>query len=142
MALSPAARAALERFKAQQPAAELDAAEENPGNGKLGGIQSQPQVEAMRQGDDYEDAAESVFGDAGSLFRPEQPKTFEDSGISYRVLEGLILKIIKQGGPQTEQQLSDHLKLATNVFHDIVVSLNKRELIDTPAPLHYDLTNK
>jgi hypothetical protein len=143
-ALSPAARAALERFKAQQAVTDPDGspATVEDINGKVGGMQSQPAANQGRREEEYEDAGDAAFGDTGSLFRPEQPKTFEDSGISYRVLEGLVLKLIKQGGPQTEQQLSDSLKLATNVFHDIVVSLNKRELIDTPAPLQYDLTNK
>jgi predicted ATPase with chaperone activity len=74
--------------------------------------------------------------------RPEQPKTFKESGISYRVVESLILKIIKQEGPRNEQQLSDFMKIGVNVFRDVLISLNKRELLDTPMPLHYDLTNK
>jgi predicted ATPase with chaperone activity len=78
----------------------------------------------------------------GGLFRPEQPKTFKESGISYRVVEGLILKIIKQEGPQNEAQLADVMKISVNVFREILVSLNKRELLDTPMPMHYDLTNK
>ena len=76
------------------------------------------------------------------LLRPEQPKTFKESGISYRVVESLILKIIKQEGPRNEQQLSDFMKIGVNVFRDVLISLNKRELLDTPLPLHYDLTNK
>jgi hypothetical protein len=28
------------------------------------------------------------------------------------------------------------------VFRDVLVSLHKRELLDTPQPMHYDLTNK
>lgn len=77
-----------------------------------------------------------------NLFRPEQPKTWKESGISYRTLESLILKTIKQEGPQNEQQLSEILKLAINVFHEIVLSLHKRELLDTPQPMHFDLTNR
>lgn len=79
---------------------------------------------------------------SSGLMRPEQPKTFKESGISYRVIESLILKIIKQEGPRNEQQLSDFMRIGVNVFREVLVSLNKRELLDTPMPLHYDLTNK
>lgn len=79
---------------------------------------------------------------SGGLMRPEQPKTFKESGVSYRVLESLILKIIKQEGPRNESQLADFMKIGVNVFRDVLISLNKRELLDTPMPLHYDLTNK
>ena len=58
--------------------------------------------------------------------RPEQPKTFKESGISYRVLESLILKIIKQEGPRNEHQLAEFMKIGINVFRDVLVSLNKR----------------
>jgi len=74
--------------------------------------------------------------------RPEQPRNFEDAGISYRTLENLILKTIKQKGPQNEQQLSELIKLGANILHPIVDALYKRELLDTTQPLHYDLTTR
>ncbi len=97
-------------------------------------------LEALNQAQSKQLASEAVF--TGGLFRPEQPKTFKEAGISYRVIESLILKIIKQEGPQNETQLSEFLKLSVNVFQEILKSLHKRELLDTPAPMHYDLTGK
>ncbi len=152
MALSAAARAALDQFKTQQM-----------GSATLPGTDP-----ASNQGEDTHFPDEempasgqpmpSEGGDAaqgwtrindpsttikmGGLFRPEQPKTFKESGISYRVLEGLILKIIKQEGPQNQDQIADILKVSVNVFRDILTGLNKRELLDTPYPMHYDLTTK
>jgi len=133
MALSSAARAALEQFKAQQ------------GSGALQPKESSADSIAASSNENtswnrVSDPQTTIK--MGGLFRPEQPKTFKESGVSYRVLEALILKIIKQEGPQNEQQLSEVMKVSVNVFRDILTSLNKRELLDTPMPLHYDLTNK
>ena len=79
---------------------------------------------------------------APQLMRPLQPTTLKEAGISVRVVEGLILKTIKQEGPLTEQQLGEMMRLSVNVFRDLLQSLLHRELLDTPFPLHYDLTNK
>jgi predicted transcriptional regulator len=135
MALSAAARAALEQFKQQQS-----------GSATAGlGI---PEEADTEDSGGYEPAGWNRISDPstaikmGGLFRPEQPKSFKEAGISYRTLEGLLLKIIKQEGPQNEAQLADVMKISVNVFRDILTSLNKRELLDTPMPLHYDLTNK
>ncbi|MBW3636303.1 MAG: hypothetical protein KY445_07545 [Armatimonadetes bacterium] len=149
MALSAAARAALDQFKTQQM-----------GTGTLPG--TDPASHSDQIEDDFVSSGEpapvaapaetngawnrindpSTTIKMGGLFRPEQPKTFKESGVSYRVLEGLILKIIKQEGPQNQDQLADVMKISVNVFRDILQSLNKRELLDTPIPLHYDLTTK
>ena len=154
MALSAAARAALDQFKTQQmgaqtlpgsdPASHLEDDFNHPGEAHEMPASGQPMPA---------DTGETVQGwtrindplttiKMGGLFRPEQPKTFKESGISYRVLEGLILKIIKQEGPQNQDQIADVLKVSVNVFRDILTGLNKRELLDTPYPLHYDLTTK
>ncbi len=202
MALSPAARAALEQFRQQQattppPSAraeeresEADSYEANatatleapaldpvsrlasppaaspagaPAGGAAGGAAGVPLVplmppltstvpsnggsgsfaarlEALNQAQAKQPTPNPGYD--GGLFRPEQPKTFKEAGITYRVIESLILKVIKQEGPQNETQLSEFLKLAVNVFQEILKSLHKRELLDTPAPLHYDLTGK
>jgi hypothetical protein len=174
MALSAAARAALEKFRAQQgeapsdsafhnstPSALLDTPAEAPAApssysaGQAPAIQiprPEPKTEAPPAPTPPAPAPrpfrESVLREnsplasSGGLMRPEQPKTFKEAGISYRVLESLILKIIKQEGPRNENQLSEFMKLGVNVFRDVLVSLNKRELLDTPMPLHYDLTTK
>ena len=128
MALSPAARAALDKFKSQQSGveADIDAAD----------IQQAASV-PVHTGEEA-----LPVGKSGALFRPEQPKTFEESGISYRVLEGLILKAIKQEGPRNEAQLAEFLHLGVNVFRGLLLSLHKRELLDTPLPMVYDLTQK
>ena len=186
MALSPAARAALEQFRQQQaptsdgardeereapesndPLARLmaqrsaqreDAAPSAPpapvaslGAAALGVAPMAPSANdgaptptfASRL-DQLNQAHKVVIEDAfdGGLFRPEQPKTFKEAGISYRVLESLILKTIKQEGPQNEALLSEFLKLSVNVFQEILKSLHKRELLDTPQPMFYDLTGK
>lgn len=136
MALSAAARAALEQFKSQQAGAQPDAAEENKRVDRADGANRPPVATPVAR------PSHAVQGGPAGLFRPEQPKTFKDSAISYRVLESLLLKTIKQEGPQNENQLSDFLKLSVNVFRDILLSLHKRELLDTPQPMHYDLTGK
>jgi MoxR-like ATPase len=131
MALSPAARAALEKFKTQQTGMSESEAGSADGDERRSNSPERLMATLLPANET-----------AGGLFRPEQPKTFEESGISYRVLESLILKTIKQEGPRSEPQLSDFLRVGVNVFHDVVVSLHKRELLDTPMPMIYDLTNK
>jgi hypothetical protein len=149
MALSPAARAALERFKSQQAGPDGSAIvmpDVEPANGSNGAdngslaakpVSMQPRPVAPSPAEIL--AAQTP---TGGLFRPEQPKTFKESGISYRVLESLLLKTIKQEGPQTDVQLSNFLKLSMNVFREILHSMHKRELLDNSQPLHYDLTTK
>ena len=169
MALSPAARAALEQFRQQQTGGDaeneereetevvassvaasvapprntaLNAAAPNAmapnATEKTSAASFASRLEQLNNA--HAPSAEPAY--SGSLYRPEQPKTFKEAGISYRVIESLILKIIKQEGPQNEAQLSENLKLAANVFQEILKSLLKRELLDTPLPLHYDLTNR
>jgi hypothetical protein len=154
MALSAAARAALDQFKTQQMGAGS-----LPGTDPASHPASHPEDSDLDEGLPPASGAPSAAPEAvnqtwtrindpsttikmGGLFRPEQPKTFKESGISYRVLEGLVLKIIKQEGPQNQDQIADILKVSVNVFRDILTGLNKRELLDTPIPLHYDLTTK
>jgi len=80
---------------------------------------------------------------ADSTFRrPPQPTTIQEAGISTRVVEGLILKTIKQRGALTEQQIADSMKVAVNVIRDQIQQLLHREVLDTPSPLHFDLTAK
>lgn len=167
MPLSAAARAALEQFKARRPGEELEEAEEEEKldavQTRLRSVREQTRNRGVTQGDDrlptlpQETALQErmpapkstsavmldrlTAGNNG-LFRPEQPKTLKESGISYRVLESLILKTIKQEGALNEEQLSENLRLAMTVFREVLHSLHKRELLDTPLPLHYDLTNK
>jgi len=164
MALSSAARAALDQFKSQQQNAGYVSPDEPTSPAPTAHNGAMPVPLAPMPPHSNGNGAPSLVAAApastpetplwnrlndpsttiqmGGLFRPEQPKTFKESGISYRVLEGLVLKIIKQEGPQNEGQIADIMKISPNVFRDIVVSLNKRELLDTPFPLHYDLTGK
>ncbi|RYG67234.1 hypothetical protein EON80_13985 [bacterium] len=142
MALSAAARAALDQFKTQQMGAGAQAgetsadAEVEDAPASTGSLANNENPTWNRLNDP------STTIKMGGLFRPEQPKTFKESGISYRVLEGLVLKIIKQEGPQNQDQIADILKVSVNVFRDILAGLNKRELLDTPMPMTYDLTTK
>lgn len=165
MALSPSARAALEQFKARRPGEEVE--EEESGldevqerirrikeQGKNGdsfnGDETLPtlpgEIEVQKRNNDHRSTSavmlDRLTANNSGLFRPEQPKTLKEAGISYRVLEGLILKTIKQEGALTEEQLAEFLRLAMTVFRQVLHSLHKRELLDTPMPLHYDLTNK
>jgi predicted ATPase with chaperone activity len=152
MALSPAARAALEQFKTQRSGGALveepqDAIDdggnyENDDHTQLPTIE-QPVIHSVQ---DIK-ATNAVNLDRltasnNGLFRPEQPKTLKEAGISYRVVESLILKTIKQEGALNENQIAEHLRVAMTVFREVLISLHKRELLDTPIPLHYDLTNK
>ncbi len=114
MALSAAARAALEQFKTQQAAGapltesledELDGLNgDGHGDGSslptlpdgrlpIGGVARRP-VSNDRLADLKATSAvniERLSAGTSGLFRPEQPKTFKESGISYRVLESLVL---------------------------------------------------
>jgi predicted transcriptional regulator len=150
MALSAAARAALEQFKTQQANSQVSMPvdTETPIENRLRNAEDPIHTQTSIYAPKPESTNWNRINDPsttikmGGLFRPEQPKTFKESGISYRVLEGLILKIIKQEGPQNEAQIAEIMKVSVNVFRDILISLNKRELLDTPMPLHYDLTTK
>jgi hypothetical protein len=93
------------------------------------------------QSSSVESVSVSVGYDA-SMMRPPQPRNLKEAGISYRVVESLILKTIKQEGAMSLEMLADSTKLPVGVFKDIVISLHHREIVDTPIPLHYDLTNK
>ncbi|HEX8834605.1 MAG TPA: hypothetical protein VF719_10415 [Abditibacteriaceae bacterium] len=158
MALSAAARAALEQFKTQQTggsplASPMDAETEiSADNEQLPTLPDAPRIQVPRPQPTAASSGEwnatgavnidRLAAGNNGLFRPEQPKTLKDSAISYRVLEALILKTIKQEGQLTESQLGEHLRLSLNVFREILQSLHKRELLDTPMPMQYDLTNK
>ncbi|MBI3923329.1 MAG: hypothetical protein HY318_18050, partial [Armatimonadetes bacterium] len=80
--------------------------------------------------------------DAPTLLRPMQPTTLKETGISVRVVEGLILKLLKQEGSLTEQQIGEHLHVTVNVFREMLQGMLHREILDTPAAMHFDLTNK
>lgn len=137
MALSPAAREALGKFKTQRAA--LGGEEEELVSSTTSGLP--PFIVQLTSNAEASPVSAFLSGATG-LFRPEQPRTFDESGISYRVMESLLMKTIKQEGPQTEEQLGTLLCLSINVFREILHSLHHRELLDTPTPLHYDLTNK
>src|SRR5690606_33750915 len=110
MALSPAARSALEKFKSQQTGSEREVEADD----EFAHLPSLGERIASERPDNGAQTAALLAGvlpteNDSQLFRPEQPKTFEESGISYRVLEGLILKAIKQEGPRNEAQLAEFL---------------------------------
>jgi SpoVK/Ycf46/Vps4 family AAA+-type ATPase/predicted transcriptional regulator len=83
-----------------------------------------------------------MLGPDTAIMRPPQPRNLKESGISYRLVESLILKTIKQEGAMSLEMLSESMKLPIGVFKDITISLNHRGVLDTPIPQHYDLTNK
>ncbi|MCC7493534.1 MAG: hypothetical protein IT204_14365 [Fimbriimonadaceae bacterium] len=85
---------------------------------------------------------EPAFEIANQLTRPPQPKTFEEAGISERVLESLILKTIKQRGTLNFQQVAEALCVNIGVIDDLGRDLRDRKLIADLKPLHYDLTTE
>ncbi len=85
------------------------------------------------------DGEEFVVGN--ELLRPKQPKTYEEAKISARVLEGLALKVIKQKGQMTFQQIADFIHVNLGVVDEILRELRDRKMIADLKPLHYDLTD-
>lgn len=86
---------------------------------------------------------EAVDGEltvANELIRPAEPKTFEEAGISTRVLEGLVLKTVKQKGAMTFQQIADYLHLNIGVLDDLLRELRDRKVLADLKPLYFDLT--
>src|SRR4028119_566734 len=131
MALSAAARAALEQFRSQQQnpngvaTVSEDAIDDQSiegsalpslaggapsGMARPNGLRRPP---SQNSNNDWNATSpvniDRLTGGHNGLFRPEQPKTFKESGVSYRVLESLILKTIKQEGQMNESQLAEHL---------------------------------
>jgi hypothetical protein len=110
MALSAAARAALEQFKSQQATGsplieplddELEFNDEGDGSslptlpdGRMPGAGIARNSAANDRLADLNATSavnvERLSAGTSGLFRPEQPKTFKESGISYRVLESLV----------------------------------------------------
>lgn len=86
------------------------------------------------------DAAE--FEVANTLTRPPEAKTFEDAGISPRVLEGLVLRTIKQNGAMTFGMIAEVLHVPLGVVEDCLREMRDRKLIADLKPLHYDLTKE
>ena len=77
---------------------------------------------------------------ANELVRPAEPKTFEDAGLSPRVIEGLILRTIKQHGTMSFRQVADAMHLNLGCIEDTLRELRDRKVIADLKPLHYDLT--
>lgn len=79
---------------------------------------------------------------ANTLLRPPQAKTFEEAGVSSRVLEGLILRTIKQRGAMTFQMVADALRVNLGVVEDMLRELRDRKLIADLKPLYFNLTHE
>ncbi|MBI2298694.1 MAG: hypothetical protein HYU66_07045, partial [Armatimonadetes bacterium] len=89
-----------------------------------------------------ESNGEEAIEIANQLIRPPEPKTLEDAGISPRVLEGLILRVIKQRGQMTFQMVADAIHVNLGVVEDVLRELRDRKLIADLKPLHFDLTHE
>ncbi|HIE51156.1 MAG TPA: hypothetical protein EYP85_05310 [Armatimonadetes bacterium] len=83
---------------------------------------------------------EVEFEVANELIRPEAPRTLEETGLSVRLVEGLILKTLRQKGQLTMQQIAGELHVTLGVIEHLVRELRDRKVIDTFKPLHYELT--
>lgn len=80
--------------------------------------------------------------DAFRRTRPASPVERKESGLSVRMIEGLLLKTIKQEGALTEQELSEFLCLAPGCFRVEMQSLYQRQCIDSASPMTFDITAK
>lgn len=78
---------------------------------------------------------------ANRLIRPPEPKTFEESGLTPRVLEGLILRTFKQRGIMTFQEVADTLHVNIGVVDEMLREMRDRKAIADLKPLHFDLTS-
>jgi predicted ATPase with chaperone activity len=76
----------------------------------------------------------------GVNYWPIQPTKLEDLGISEKVVENLILKLIKRDGKMDEGTIARKLRLPVNVIRGMIESLKKRKILDTPLPMQYYLT--
>ncbi len=94
------------------------------------------EAEAREAG--IEEGEEVIIGN--NLLRPPVPKTFEEAGVSPRVIESLCLKTIKQKGALTFQMIADLMYVNIGVVDDMLRELRDRKLIADLKPLHYDLT--
>lgn len=80
--------------------------------------------------------------DVFQRIRPHSPVERKEAGLSARMLEGLLLKTIKQEGAMTEQELSEFLCLAPGCFRVELQSLYQRQCVDSVAPMTFDITAK
>jgi len=71
---------------------------------------------------------------------PKMPQSFAETGISEKIIESLILKLLKQEGKLDDKAIMQHLCLPLSIIREFIKSLKEQKLIDTPVPLKYDLT--
>lgn len=71
---------------------------------------------------------------------PVQPTKFEDLNISEKLMENLILKLLKRDGKMDEVNIAKKLRVSTLAIREIVQNLKKRKVLDTPVPLQYYMT--
>ncbi|MBI3946032.1 MAG: hypothetical protein HY321_08945 [Armatimonadetes bacterium] len=74
--------------------------------------------------------------------RPGQPTDRREAGLSSRLVEGLLLKTLKQEGALSEQELSAFLLLPAGCFRTELQSLYQRQCLDSPVAMKFDLTTK
>lgn len=62
-------------------------------------------------------------------FRPEEPSTLAETGLSATFVEDLILKIVQTSGSLTGKQISDRICLRVAILEDIFADLRKRQYL-------------
>lgn len=73
-------------------------------------------------------------------WRPAPAKTIEETGLSEEVVEGLLLKTLKQEGSKTAQDLGMFLALSPNILQPFLASLKQRKMVEVQAGMKYALT--
>ena len=91
------------------------------------------------------DTASSTSG-AGSLlasilsedsFRPAEPKTIEETGLTSAIVENLILKYVLMIGSASGRQCADNICLPFGIVEPIFQSLRQRQLLSNTASAQF-----
>ena len=87
----------------------------------------------------------SILSD--DAFRPAEPRSIEETGLTSSVVEGLALKYILLIGSASGRQIADQLCLPFGVLESILLSLRQRQIITNSGSAHlgdfvYTLTDQ
>src|SRR4029450_13802577 len=87
----------------------------------------------------------SILSDDG--FRPAEPKTIEETGLTASLIENLIFKYVLLIGSAAGRQIADQICLPFGLLEPIYQSLRQRQLLINSASAHlgdfvYTLTDQ
>jgi predicted transcriptional regulator len=86
------------------------------------------------------DSATGIREDYVPDYMPPRPKNLDETGISPKILESLILKFIAKEGSLSNTDLAYRIKLSANMVSKFTGPLSKRKFLDTWNPPNYNLT--